>query len=292
MFDTLKLRQQLDEFIQTFDYASSRQLDPVRFVHRWPSGIDQEIVALYAALLAYGRADVLGRAIEEAVARMGAEPGLAITTDSTADAVHRFSGFVYRVTRGVDLARLWVGLGHVIRRWGSIGSALQDMDIHDSADLKPALNQLRDMLIQSTSSFEPRRGFHHFMPNPGGGSAIKRLNLWLRWMVRGPDVVDLGVWSFLGPERLVMPVDTHVHRIAQYLGLTDRTQSDWKTAVEITDALRRLDPQDPLKYDFALAHLGISGHCTRVQRPDICRDCDLRTICTLPTLDSIRRAQG
>ena len=101
-------------------------------------------------------------------------------------------------------------------------------------------------------------------------------------MVRGPDHIDLGDWSFLGTDRLNMPLDTHVHRISQFIGLTHRSQADWKTARAISERLRELDCQDPLRYDFAIAHMGISGHCTRVQKPDICRDCDLRGICTLP----------
>ena len=111
MFDASLLKQRLDAFATTFDYVNSRAMDPVRFVHRWPPGVEQEIISLYAALLAYGRADVLGRAINDAVERMGAAPLEAIKADTVDDAIHRFSGFVYRVTRGIDLARLWCGLG-------------------------------------------------------------------------------------------------------------------------------------------------------------------------------------
>jgi uncharacterized protein (TIGR02757 family) len=100
-------------------------------------------------------------------------------------------------------------------------------------------------------------------------------------MVRGSDAVDLGLWKALGTHRLTMPLDTHVHRISRYLGLTDRSQADWRTATQITTALRRFDPVDPLRYDFALAHLGISGACPTRRVPEICRTCPIEPICTL-----------
>ena len=106
--------------------------------------------------------------------------------------------------------------------------------------------------------------------------------MFLRWMVRGPDAVDFGHWSALGTHRLVMPLDTHVHRIGRYIGLTRRNQADWKTAVDITNALKQLDGVDPLRFDFALAHMGISGLCPSRRVESICKDCAIRNICTLP----------
>ena len=104
----------------------------------------------------------------------------------------------------------------------------------------------------------------------------------LRWMVRGPDTVDFGDWAALGTERLTIPLDTHVHRIGRYLGLTKRRSPDWKTAQEITGVLRTFDAKDPLRYDFALAHLGISGRCPTYRVPDICSSCRLNAVCQLP----------
>ena len=103
----------------------------------------------------------------------------------------------------------------------------------------------------------------------------------MRWMVRGPDEIDLGDWSELGTQRLVIPLDTHVHRISQNLGLTKRVTADWKTTAEITHRLRALDPMDPTRFDFALAHLGISGSCPSKRVSEICTRCPINTICTL-----------
>jgi uncharacterized protein (TIGR02757 family) len=119
---------------------------------------------------------------------------------------------------------------------------------------------------------------HHLLPGADAGAA-KRLNLYLRWMVRGPDEVDLGVWPGLRPAQLVIPVDTHVARIAALLGLCGRRTVGWAMAEEITGSLRLLDPQDPVKYDFALCHYGMSGACPVSPRRASCLACPLRSAC-------------
>ena len=130
---------------------------------------------------------------------------------------------------------------------------------------------------------EVTRSFRTFLPRPSSGSACKRWNMFLRWMVRADDGIDLGVWS-LSSSSLVLPLDTHTHRISQYVGLTTRKQANWRTAVEITESLRLLDPRDPVKYDFALAHLGISGGCRRRYRAEICSTCALLPVCRFAQL--------
>jgi uncharacterized protein (TIGR02757 family) len=122
-----------------------------------------------------------------------------------------------------------------------------------------------------------RRGVDYFFPRPEGGSACKRLNLFLRWMVRR-DAVDLGLWSRVSPATLVIPLDTHVIRIGQCLGLTRYRSPGWRMARQITESLRRLDPEDPIRYDFSLCHLGMMDACgfSRPQRDD---HCPLRGVC-------------
>ena len=254
-----QLRDHLDTLLITAPTHRWIDNDPIRFPRRIPSADDREIVAIFAALMAYGRVSLIGKAISDAQARMGDRPAQACASDTEDQARTRFKGFVYRVTRGVDLARLWLGLGHLRRTYGSILSALETFDDPKSPDFRPMLKSMRTAVINHTTSFEDRRGFRHFMPDPYGGSAIKRYNMLLRWMIRGPDTIDMGDWSILGTERLMLPLDTHIHQIATKLGLTERTQAGWQTTAEITSVLRKLSPTDPTRYDFALAHLGISG---------------------------------
>lgn len=123
-------------------------------------------------------------------------------------------------------------------------------------------------------------GLSYLLPSPAGGAA-KRLALYLRWMVRAEDGVDLGTWHHLEPSRLLIPLDTHIARIGRYVGLTDRQTIGLPTALDVTASLARLDPQDPLRYDLALCHLGISGACPTRREPAICRDCPIRSICRL-----------
>jgi uncharacterized protein (TIGR02757 family) len=124
----------------------------------------------------------------------------------------------------------------------------------------------------------PTRGVHHLLPGADAGAA-KRLNLYLRWMVRGPDRVDLGAWRQVRPSALVMPVDTHIARIAGLLGLCERRTVGWDMAEEITASLRLLDPHDPVKYDFALCHYGMSGACPAAPVRATCLQCPLRSAC-------------
>lgn len=276
------LRAELDALIAAHDPAERRAADPIAFPHRWPAGPDREVVALYAGLLAYGRADLIARALEDVVPRMGPAPARAAASDDLAAARVRFEGFVYRFTRGEDLARLWVGLGGLIRRYGTLGAAARHFDDARSPTLRPLLIGLRGALVAPSADLPDRRGFRHLLADPAGTSASKRWHMWLRWMVRGPDAIDFGDWRDLGAHRLLMPVDTHVHRIGRFVGLTDRATADLRCAEQITAALRRLDAGDPLRYDFALAHLGISGRCPRRRVESICVECPIRRICRLP----------
>lgn len=275
------LRAVLDDWLARVDFPAHLAADPLRFPRRFTVPQDQEIVAMFASTLAYGRADLIGRALEEVCTRVGDAPAAAAMRDTPAQAHERFDGFVYRLARGVDLTRLWLGLGALLREFGSLGAAIGAGDVPDAPDLRPALCAFRGALMSATSDFENTRGYLHLLPDAAKGSASKRWCMLLRWMVRGPDDVDLGLWAELGSRRLTMPLDTHVHRIGRYLGLTSRRSADWKTASQITDALRALAPDDPLRYDFAIAHLGISGACPTRRVPSICVDCPIQSVCTL-----------
>jgi uncharacterized protein (TIGR02757 family) len=123
----------------------------------------------------------------------------------------------------------------------------------------------------------PRPGVCYFFPRPSAGSACKRLNLYLRWMVRR-DEVDLGVWARVSPGKLIVPLDTHVIRLGRCLRLTRYTSPGWKMAAEITASLRRLDPADPVRFDFALCHLGMMSACG-FGRPQRDAHCPLKGLC-------------
>jgi uncharacterized protein (TIGR02757 family) len=192
----------------------------------------------------------------------------------------RLDGFVHRTARGHDLARMLAGAHELLSTHGSLGAAMRK-HYQARGALRPALAAwVADLRSGAGAAPRLRSGTGHaaeLLPDPAAGSACKRLLLYLRWMVRRDDV-DLGLWD-IPTAALVVPLDTHVHRIARNLGLTARRDLSWRTAEEVTDALRRFDPDDPVGYDFALCHMGISKACPSRRDAVKCAGCGLRAHC-------------
>lgn len=275
-----KLRARLDELVRTSDAASRRANDPVDFVHRYDDPNDREIVALVAATLAFGNVVAVRRSIARVLEVLGPTPHRAIEDERVL--TRKLRSFVHRVYRGPHVARMLVSAAEVRAEHGSLGNAfgsfLAEEDtrtVDRDVAFREALARLADRL-RGPGPHE--RGLEHLVPDPRRGSACKRLLLYLRWMIRPADGVDLGLWA-IDPARLVIPVDTHIHRIATNLDLTRRTDASWKTASEITTRLRELDASDPVRYDFALCHLGVSRDCPSRRDPVRCEGCVLRTVC-------------
>ena len=276
----------LNTLTSDLDVVNRVANDPIHFPKSFKNALDQEIVALFAALLAYGRVSAIGQAIQSVLDVLSDSPSDDIIQDAQLrrkqhSPPSRFQGFVYRFTRESDLQKLWVGVGEVILRYGSIGQCFRaHLQPEDSTLINAYQGFYHDVLTYS-EALSGGQGFNHFFSDPSKGSALKRINMWLRWMVRGPDEIDLGIWNDLGPQRLLIPLDVHVFRLSQAIGLTKRRSANLKTAIEITEALKHFDPQDPIKYDFALAHLGISGACKGYKVLNICTNCPLESLCTL-----------
>ncbi|HUJ29428.1 MAG TPA: TIGR02757 family protein, partial [Myxococcales bacterium] len=186
-------------------------------------------------------------------------------------------GFSYRMTGPRDVACLLRGAGAMLREHGSLGAAF-GKHFRARGSLREALGAFVEELLSVERA--PSRRLKHLLPHPSRGSACKRMNLFLRWMVRGPDGVDFGLWrDQVPPSALLVPLDTHVHRIGRFVGLTRRKDLSWKTAEEVTKRLRSLDGADPVRYDFALSHLGISGSCASRKDQRRCAGCPLKPVC-------------
>lgn len=285
------LQLALDNLFSSVETETRIQADPIRFPKRYQDLLDQEVVALFSALLAYGRVKAIGQSIEGILDVLGDHPGATITADAQSMRDHqvtprRFQNFVYRFTREADLNKVWVGVGEVILRYGSIGHCFRAHDDPNDPTLLSAYQGFYDDVLTYSHHIEGGSGFNHLFSNPKKGSALKRVNMWLRWMVRGPDQIDIGVWRDLGAHRLLIPLDVHVFRLSSAIGLTQRRTANLKTAIEVTQMLKRFDHADPIKYDFALAHLGISGACKGHRGATVCDECPLKTLCTLPILSN------
>ncbi|WP_437928365.1 TIGR02757 family protein [Sorangium sp. So ce291] len=271
------LQAALDEVRARCAVAERRAQDPVDFVHLYTNPADQELVALIAASLAFGNVKALRAKIADALDRLG--PEIALTADDPRAVSARLRGFRHRVYRDRDLAALVVGARRVQRASGSLGAAFA-AELSQRRDLRQALGAWV-RAIRRAGGLDRRpgdRGAAHILPDPEKGSATKRLMLLLRWMIRPADGVDLGLWP-VPPSALLIPVDVHIQKLGYNIGLTDRRGATWKTAEEITAALRGFDPVDPVKYDFALCHLGMLQQCPSRRDPVRCEGCGVKAVC-------------
>ncbi len=267
------------------DWSGRIAADPLEFPRRYAGKPrDVEVAGLLATALAYGRASFFKPKIHALLEQMGASPADYVASLTVPRAKKMLSGFVYRFNVPSDLAVLLMGMGKTLKRHGSLENAF--ISTREAESLQRSLGHFTRTiregapLLEIEKALGPNRGLSHLLPSAAAGAA-KRLNLYLRWMVRGPDAMDLGVWKQLSPSDLVIPVDTHVGRIAQWLGLTTHKTISWAMAEDITASLRRLDPSDPVRYDFALCHYGMSGACPGVPRTVNCQACALRVECRI-----------
>lgn len=278
-----RLRPLLDAMRDPRSLTERVLADPVEFPHRYRDPRDVEVVGLLSAALAYGRVELFKPKTAGLLDRLGPHPAATLQALDVPAVAELVDGFVYRFNVSADLAVLLMGMGAMLRRHGSLEAAFLEA-LDRGGSWRQAIQGFVLALRRSAPeahlvrALGPTRGVEHLLPAADSG-AMKRLNLYLRWMIRGADGVDLGVWGRLSPSQLVMPVDTHVARLSRWLGLTDRRTVGWAMAEEITASLRLLDAADPVKYDFALCHVGMSGACPLVAERSRCRACRLRPAC-------------
>lgn len=264
--------------------------DPLSFCHRYSSPADQEIAGLIASSFAYGNVKIILRNLEAIFTRMGPSPRAFVEAFEPERGMLLFAGFKHRFNDARDLCALLHTARTMIEEADGIGQFF--LGCHDPAaedittsliEFSSAIRSMDHSAVFGSRNIPAGSAFPFLFPSPADGSACKRLCMYLRWMVRPADGIDLGIWHGISPAQLVIPVDAHIRRIAGYLGFTRRKQADWRMAREITAALRRLDPLDPVRYDFALAHLGISEGCDGRDLVT-CTSCPVTSVCTRETI--------
>lgn len=241
----------LEQLYRTYNTKKHLHCDPVCFLHRYPDPADCEAVALIASCLAYGRVAQILRSVTSVLDQMGPSPSAFLCKSRPADIRRRFAGFKHRFTTGDDLSALLAGMRAVIKRYGSLHGCFSRQLAGCKHEPTRAAGGFVRELRSAAGPFSS-----HLLPSPERGSACKRLNLFLRWMVRC-DEVDPGGWHGMSPSLLIVPLDTHMFAIGRALGFTRRKQPDLKAALDITAGFRRLSPEDPVKYDFSLTRFGI-----------------------------------
>jgi uncharacterized protein (TIGR02757 family) len=281
-FSRKVLREPLEGLYRSFDHTDSAT-DPVHIVRRFSRADDREVVGFCAAGLAFGRVASVLHSIESLLAVMGRHPAAFVRAFTPVLDHARIEPIVHRWIRGRDLVALLLILQRMLNEFGSIEDFFLHGDDPSTSDIGGALQSFSSRALQTDvreaygRRMPKRAGVCYFFPRPSAGSACKRLNLFLRWMVR-TDAIDLGVWKRVSPGRLIIPLDTHVIRLGKCLGLTRYASPGWKMAAEITASLRALDPEDPVRYDFSLCHMGMMNACG-FNRPQKDSQCPLRGVC-------------
>jgi uncharacterized protein (TIGR02757 family) len=244
------LRQHLDSLYEKLNRREYVSPDPLQFLYDYKDPADREIVGLIASSLAYGRVAQILASVSNVLDRM-TKPNKFLKRASRKKLDDTFLGFKHRFTTGDEMAAMLHGAKLAIKKHGSLGACFASGMREDHETVVPAM---ANFVAELNEGADGNAG--SLLPEPSRGSACKRLNMYLRWMVRRDDV-DPGGWKGISPSKLVVPLDTHMHRICTELGLTKRKAADLRTAVEITEAFRGLSPSDPVRYDFCLTRLGI-----------------------------------
>ncbi len=251
------LKEYLDKLVIKYEIPEFIKDDPVQFCHKYTNKKDIEIAGIIASCLAYGKRQKIIESCNTVLSFMDFEPYKYIINLDADDAKSKLAPFKHRYTSGEDIFYLLLILNRALQDYENIEDIFLKGYNPKNKNIKLALTHLVSILTDYLQGeVENMRGINFLLPNPQRGSACKRLNMFLRWMVRkGP--VDLNLWQNVSSSKLLIPLDTHVAKVSRKLGICHRQSDDWITAEEITDYLLELDPDDPAKYDFAIFGEGI-----------------------------------
>lgn len=250
------LKSFLDEKYEEYNQPGFIPDDPVSIPHLFSKKQDIEIMGFWAAVLAWGKRTTIISKCRELTALMDHAPHEFILHHEEQD-LKRFLNFKHRTFNSTDTLYFIEFFRSFYSQHDSLEEAFWEKDLAHAPDVGPLLASFHHLFF-SLPDYPERTRKH--IATPERNSACKRLNMFLRWMVRKDGRgVDFGIWEKIRPAQLVCPCDVHVERVARKLGLIQRRQTDWLTAVELTANLRKLDPEDPVKYDFALFGLGVEG---------------------------------
>ena len=277
---TAQIRDILEKLYKRYNRRELISPDPLQFLYRYSDPADIEITAFLASALAYGRVQQIEKSLDNLLGRMGDSPSeFVINFDK--DKRRTLKDFKHRFTTGNDISDLLTLLRTIISRCGSIEQYFALGYNPGDNNIIPALSKFCNSLLDihaAGGKGQPTRGLKYLLVSPAGGSACKRLNLFLRWMVRDDDV-DAGLWKSIDKAKLIVPIDVHMGRLCKILDLYDRKTVSLSAATEITESFAEIEPADPVKYDFALSRIGILENCNGRRRKD-CEFCELFGFCS------------
>jgi uncharacterized protein (TIGR02757 family) len=244
-------KEKLDTLYAQYNHRKFVHPDPLEFLYDYPDLAERELVGLIASSLAYGRVIQILKSVSSILERMHHSPRSFLLDSSQKDLFACFSGFRHRFSTGDEMAYMLLGAKRVIEQYGSLYDCFLAGFNNNDDTIIPAISSFVNEINRAAAETK-----NSLLPSPEKGSACKRMNLFLRWMVR-KDRVDPGGWDKVPRSMLIIPLDTHMHHICTDLNMTCRKNADMPTAVEITKAFRKIAPEDPVRYDFSLTRLGI-----------------------------------
>ncbi|MCP5062852.1 MAG: TIGR02757 family protein [Ignavibacteriae bacterium] len=250
------LKRKLEYHYKKFD-TSQIYPDPLIFPHRFSTPSDIEISAFVSSIFAYGNVKQIINSLEKIHKLIGNSPTDFIENFYPQNHKEFFNDFMHRFYTGEDVIELFMIIKYIIEKYESIKHLFLLYYFEHDENIKNSLSFFSKNLVDISNRIGKGTDAVKFMfPDPFNGSACKRMNLFLRWMVR-KDELDFGIWREISKDKLIIPVDTHIAKISTHLGLTKRKNVSWKMAEEITEILKQFDENDPIKYDFAICHLGM-----------------------------------
>jgi uncharacterized protein (TIGR02757 family) len=247
----MTLKEKLEELYSFYNDRKYVHPDPLEFLYDYPDPRDMELVGLIASSLAYGRVAQILKSVSVVLDKMHGSPWEFLMESSDKAIRSAYSGFKHRFTTGDEMASMLISARGLIEECGSLQACFLKAFNKDDETVLPALAAF----VKQFNTNDPDSK-NSLLPSPDKGSACKRLNLFLRWMVR-EDAVDPGGWKDIPASKLIIPLDTHMYRICSSLNMTCRKPADMTTALEITEYFRKITPEDPVRYDFAITRLGI-----------------------------------
>lgn len=252
---TEDIKARLDELAARYNCAAFVENDPISIPHMFTLEQDIEIAAFLASTVAWGQRVSILRSARRMVERMDMSPYDFLMSATERDIDIACKGFVHRTFNEADFAYFLGSLARIYRHDGGLRDFFEQRYV-SNGDLRVALREFYDLFFANGALARTTR----HMSNIAKGSACKRLNMFLRWMVRRDDNgVDFGLWRKIDPAALYIPLDVHAARQGRNLGLLTRTANDWRAVEELTGELRKADPFDPVKYDFALFGVGVNN---------------------------------
>jgi uncharacterized protein (TIGR02757 family) len=275
-----QIRNVLEKLYKRYNRRELISPDPLQFLYRYSDPTDIEITAFLASALAYGRVQQIEKSLTNLFERMDDSPHeFVINFDKNKR--RALKDFKHRFTTGDDISDLLTLFRTIIGKYGSIEQYFVRGYNTGDSNIIPALTKFCNSLLDIHAAGhkgQATRGLKYLLVSPAGGSACKRLNLFLRWMVRNDDI-DTGLWKSIDRAKLIVPVDVHMSRLCKILGLYDRKTTSLSAAIEITESFAEIKPADPVKYDFALSRIGILENCNGRRRKG-CELCELFGICS------------